>query len=102
MADRAGHRAGDRHRRVADAGWLSNSGFGNGWYRRAGQAGVPAARLGCSAWSGPTLYTLLGIAAGVILDEPPSEAPARPRLVLFFVQLALNFAWSPIFFGGAR
>ena len=49
----------------------------------------------------PILYALLGVALAMILAEPPSPR-RRKALILFFVQLALNFAWSPIFFAGAR
>lgn len=43
------------------------------------------------------LYTLMAIAAWRVTLEAPS--PARTTaLVLFAIQLALNFAWSAIFF----
>jgi tryptophan-rich sensory protein len=46
----------------------------------------------------PILYALLGFALALILAEPPSTK-RRNAIILFFVQLALNFAWSPVFFG---
>ena len=83
-------------------GWLmgevSNSGFGNGWYDRLTKPGFqpPGWAFGV-VWT--ILYTMMGIAVALILAEPPS-AQRRTALTLFFVQLALNFAWSPVFFGG--
>ena len=79
------------------SGWLSNSGYGNGWFDllRKPSFMPPGWTFGV-VW--PVLYALLGIALAMVLAEPPS--PRRKlALILFFVQLALNFAWSPIFFG---
>jgi tryptophan-rich sensory protein len=78
------------------SGWLSNSGFGNGWFDALRKPSFmpPGAAFGI-VW--PILYALLGIALAMALAEPPSER-RRTGLILFFIQLALNFAWSPIFF----
>jgi tryptophan-rich sensory protein len=79
------------------SGWLSNSGYGNGWFDALQKPGfMPPGWAFGIVW--PLLYALIGIALAMVLAEPPS--PRRTlALILFFVQLALNFVWSPIFFG---
>lgn len=47
-------------------------------------------------WS--ILFVLMGIGAARIYLAPAS-ADRRQALILFLVQLAVNFFWSPIFFG---
>ncbi|WP_420822781.1 TspO/MBR family protein [Sphingomonas mesophila] len=78
-------------------GYLSNSGFENGWY-----AGLDKPSFQPPGWAfgvvWTILYTLMGIALAMILSEPDS-AMRRTALALFGVQLGLNFGWSPIFFG---
>jgi tryptophan-rich sensory protein len=46
-----------------------------------------------------TLYVMMAVAAWSVWLEGPA---ARPALNLFFIQLALNFAWSFLFFGWQR
>ncbi|WP_309661207.1 TspO/MBR family protein [Sphingomonas sp.] len=78
------------------SGWLSNSGFGNPWFDGLAKPFyMPPGWVFGVAWT--FLYILLGLALAMILAEPPSDR-RRTALVLFYVQLALNFAWSPIFF----
>lgn len=79
------------------SGWLSNSGYGNAWFDKLIKPSfMPPGWLFGVAWT--ILYVLLGIALAIVLAEPPS--PRRKLgLILFFIQLLLNFAWSPIFFG---
>ena len=79
------------------SGYLSNSGYGNGWFDQLQKPSFmpPGAAFGI-VW--PILYAMLGIAVGIVLAEPPSPR-RKTALILFYVQLALNFAWSPIFFG---
>ncbi len=79
-------------------GIVSNSGFANEWYAPLDKPVFqpPGWAFGV-VWT--ALYTMMGIALAAILHE--SESPRRRlALALFVAQLALNFAWSPIFFGG--
>ena len=78
------------------SGWVSNSGYGNDWFDGLTKPSfMPPGPVFGIVW--PILYALLGISLAIILAELPS-ARRRVGLILFFAQLALNFAWSPIFF----
>ena len=79
-------------------GVVSNSGFGNNWYAPLAKPSFqPPGWVFGAVWT--TLYTMMGIALAAIANEPPSKQRTL-ALGLFVAQLALNFAWSPIFFGG--
>lgn len=78
------------------SGWLSNSGFDNAWFRNLIKPPfMPPGWAFGLVW--PLLYALLGIAVALIIAEPPSPR-RQAALTLFFIQLVLNFSWSPIFF----
>ena len=80
------------------SGWLSGSGYGNPWFDQLVKPPfMPPGWVFGAAWT--TLYALLGLALAMILGEPESDR-RKKGLILFFVQLALNYAWSPIFFAG--
>lgn len=80
------------------SGWLSNSGYGNGWFDGLERpAFMPPGWTFGLVWT--LLYILLGLALAIILAEPPSFR-RRSALIYFAIQLALNYAWSPIFFAG--
>jgi tryptophan-rich sensory protein len=80
------------------SGWLSNSGYSNDWFAGLQKPFfMPPGWLFGLVW--PLLYLLMGIALAMILALPPSPR-RRLALSLFFIQLVLNFAWSPIFFAG--
>lgn len=78
-------------------GILSNSGLGNAWFDNlAKPALMPPGWVFGVAWT--ILYVLLGISLALALASPRS--PKRRLAVgLFLIQLALNFSWSPLFFG---
>jgi tryptophan-rich sensory protein len=79
------------------SGLLSNSGFGNPWFDAVEKPGfMPPGWVFGAAWT--TLYTLMGISVALVIAAPDS-AWRRRGLIFFFVQLALNFLWSPVFFG---
>ena len=78
------------------SGFLSNSGYGNAWFDGLIKPFfMPPGWVFGIVW--PILYALLGVALALILAEPPTQR-RRSALILFFAQLALNFAWSPVFF----
>ena len=74
------------------SGWLSGSGHGNPWFDA-----LPKPWFMPPGWAFPivwtTLYILMGVSAAMLI-----AARARGALMLFALQLALNLAWSPIFF----
>jgi benzodiazapine receptor len=86
---------------IVAAGWLmgaiSDSGQANEWYAALDKPAFqpPGWAFGV-VWT--ALYTMMGIALAAILDQPRSKL-RRDALWLFGGQLALNFAWSPVFFG---
>ena len=78
------------------SGWLSGSGYGNALFDGLIKPFfMPPGWVFGVVW--PILYLLMGISLAMVLAEPASPR-RKVALVLFFVQLALNFAWSPIFF----
>ena len=78
------------------SGWLSNSGYRNAWFDGLVKpVFMPPGWAFGLVW--PILYALMGVALAMILALPPSRR-RRTALVLFFIQLALNYSWSPIFF----
>ena len=80
------------------SGWLSQSGYGNPWFDALQKPSfMPPGFLFGIVW--PILYALLGLALALILAEPASDR-RRVALILFGVQMVLNFARSPIFFAG--
>jgi tryptophan-rich sensory protein len=78
-------------------GLLSNSGTDNSWYAPLAKPSFqpPGWAFGV-VWT--ALYSMMGIALALVISAPLT--PRRTRaLWLFGLQLALNFAWSPLFFG---
>ena len=69
----------------------------NTWYKTLVQPSfVPPSWLFGPVWI--ILYTLMGIALFLLWQSPKNSHRTR-ALTIFFIQLALNAAWTPIFFG---
>lgn len=77
-------------------GTLSGSGSDNAWYQALVKPDyTPPGITFAIVW--PILYVLLGLSLAMILHA--HGAKGRERVLgLFLIQLALNFAWSPVFF----
>ncbi|WP_265529382.1 TspO/MBR family protein [Sphingomicrobium marinum] len=83
---------------IVIGGSLSGIGFGpDEWYQQLQKPSFqPPSYLFGIVW--PALYTMMALALATVLNEP--ETPERrTAIILFIVQLMLNFAWSYVFFG---
>ena len=79
------------------SGLLSRSGWGT-WYAALRKpVFMPPGWLFGPVWV--ALYALMSIAAWQAYVHAPSRRFVAVGLALFAVQLALNVAWSPLFFG---
>lgn len=77
-------------------GRISNSGFGNPWFDALAKPGwFPPGWVFGAVWT--ILYVLLGIAVAQILHARGARGRAG-AIGLFAAQLALNLAWTPVFF----
>lgn len=78
-------------------GRLSNSGFGNPWFDQlAKPAAMPPGWAFGVAWT--ILYILMGLALALAVGGHNHQR-RQGAFLLFVAQLALNYSWSPIFFG---
>lgn len=79
------------------SGRLSNSGYGNPWFDALEKPSfMPPGWAFPLAWT--TLYVILGIVAALIHSAPAGKDRSL-AVKLFWAQMLLNFAWSPVFFG---
>lgn len=70
----------------------------NSWYPTLAKPSWTPPRVAFPiAWT--VLYVLMAIALWRLWDRTKPSPERREALLFFFVQLALNAAWSPVFFG---
>jgi benzodiazapine receptor len=78
------------------SGRIANAGSGNPWFDAlAKPAFTPPGWLFGAAWT--ILYILLGLALAMLLHARGARWRGA-AIALFVVQLAINYAWSPVFF----
>jgi translocator protein len=78
------------------AGFFTSSGV-NGWYAAANKPWFnPPNWLFAPVWT--TLYIMMGIALFLVWKSDADKTVKQTAIVLFAVQLTLNFFWSFIFF----
>jgi benzodiazapine receptor len=78
-------------------GFITASSIGS-WYAALERPpGTPSNAVFGPVWT--VLYALLGIAFALIWHRAPAGPAKRRALTAFFIQFALNLAWTPVFFG---
>ncbi|MES2441911.1 MAG: TspO/MBR family protein [Pseudomonadota bacterium] len=76
---------------------LVPSGSQNSWYRHLILPdNMPPEIAFPIAWT--VIYVLMGLALAMIINARGSSLRG-PAIILFAVQMAVNLAWSPVFFG---
>jgi translocator protein len=82
------------------SGRLSNSGYDNRWFNALSKPEiVPPGWVFGVVWT--LLYIMLGIALAMILHARGARGRGA-ALALFFAQLVLNLAWTPLFFAAHK
>ena len=85
---------------VAKLGSVASRRPQSSWYRLLSKPkGQPPAWMFGPVWA--ALYSTMSYSAYRVFTRPPSEERTR-ALRLWWTQLALNGAWSPLFFGAHR
>lgn len=80
------------------SGFIGNSGYENRWFAALAKPDfMPPGWAFGVAWT--ILYVLMGLALAMIIHARGARGRAR-AIAAFAVQLAMNLAWSPLFFRG--
>ncbi|RYE37629.1 MAG: tryptophan-rich sensory protein [Hyphomicrobiales bacterium] len=78
------------------SGKVGDSGYGNLWFAQLDKPAImPPGWVFGFTWS--ILYIMMGTALAFILNARGAKGRSV-AIALFFIQLALNLAWSPVFF----
>lgn len=78
------------------SGRLADAGYANRWFAALAKPAItPPGWVFGLVW--PLLYLALGLAIAIILHARGARL-RWPAIVLFSLQLLLNFVWSPLFF----
>lgn len=79
-------------------GGLATASSVNNWYQTLEKPSFnPPGWVFGPVWI--TLYTVMGIAAWLVWKQGWDDPAVRTALYVYGVHLALNAAWSPVFFG---
>ena len=76
---------------------LVPTGRQNGWYMQLAKPGaMPPDWMFLAGWA--AIYVLMGLALAMVINARGSRL-RRPALLVFAIQMAVNLAWMPLFFG---